>query len=121
MDSSHHHPGSGLSARAGLGPGTGRRLRLIPRTDATIVRKFDALEATYSSHHSQVLLSLDALEVELESVDLAEARGAHEQISFIRVGLRCLSDAVGELQAHVTQLARETSNDPGPDSPRRPA
>jgi hypothetical protein len=117
MDTSRQHPVNDAAHDPRACRGPGRRLRLVPRSDAAIVRQVDALDAAYSSHHGQLLRFLDALDDELVGLDPSNSRGAHEQISFIRVGLRCLADAIGELQAHANHLA----NDSGTDAPADPA
>lgn len=90
---------------------TDQRLRLIRRPDGPILRDVDTIEAAYSTHHSQLLDSLHALEADLAQADQG-GHAAYEQISFIRVGLRCLADAVAELHANLDGLAIDPDDDP---------
>jgi hypothetical protein len=67
-----------------------------------------AVEAIVSRHQGELLRSLEDLEAELGDAHMSVA-AAYEQIAFIRVGLRCLADAVAELQA---TLADQAGRDP---------
>lgn len=88
-------------------------LRVVRRADSRLVRQLDTIESAFSAHHEQLLTSLDALESELTQVS-ESGRGAQEQIAFLRVGLRCLADALGELHANLADLATGDSTDEQP-------
>jgi hypothetical protein len=59
----------------------------------------DRLEIDFAAVYESLLTGLAAIEVKIAERDTTAARATLEQISFARVGLRCIADAVGELAA----------------------
>jgi hypothetical protein len=95
----------------------GPRLRLIRRPESVLIRWLDAVEAAYAGQTEQLLHPLEALEAALPDDPSTSARQALEQIAFIRVGLKCIADAIGELSANLTELTTAEDGD-GPQPPR---
>jgi hypothetical protein len=82
------------------GPTPDRRLRLVSGQELPQLRCLvEAVEATYAGWNVDMLRSLADVEAALVGADQMIATAMQEQIAFIRVGLRCLADAIGELQS----------------------
>ena len=78
-----------------------RRNRPAPSgPEISLAQLVAGVEEAFSVRHGVMLERLREIESAIESRTDGLARGVREQVAFIRVGLRCIADAVGELDAH---------------------
>jgi hypothetical protein len=64
----------------------------------------EQVEADFAHRHHALLQRVGRLEDAVETRDGPAAQGLREQAAFVRVGLRCIADAIGELAAHASDL-----------------
>lgn len=105
--------GRGVSAES-------RRLRLIPGPPPSeLTTLVSGVEEAFSFKQAVLLERLEDLEGAISGHGVA-AEGALEQTAFLRVGLRCLTDAIGELAVQVEGLDRAPAHPSrsGPPTPR---
>src|SRR3954454_1755778 len=79
-------------------------LRLLVGTEDQLRHEVEGLQAAFASSHHQLADWLERVEATLHGHTADAARAAMEELSFIRVGLRCIADAIGELDANVSAL-----------------
>ena len=70
------------------------------RSAAALYTEVALLESAFVAERAELLLCLGANECAVDGVEPDARRGIAEQVAFIRVGLRCIADAIGELAAH---------------------
>jgi hypothetical protein len=64
----------------------------------------EGVEDAFSLRHRLMVERLVEVETATDGTMDETALGVREQVAFIRVALRCIADAIGELAAHATAL-----------------
>lgn len=63
-----------------------------------------SVEGEFATAYEGLVDRLGKVEAEIAEPDRGPGREALEQIAFVRVGLRCIADAIGELAAVAVEL-----------------
>ena len=96
------------------------RLRLITPPNSPLSSLVGGIEGEFAASHRAMLARLSRLEAALAGPRAVDIAGAQEQIAFVRVGFRCIADAIGELAEHASRLDVDGGQRPVP-SDRGPA
>ena len=87
---------------------TPRRLTLVAgASPGPLEGAVAELERTFCEWQPTIVEWLAEVEARTPDGDVPAVHAVHEQAAFIRVGLSCICDAIGELASHVTTLDRD--------------
>jgi hypothetical protein len=90
-------------------------LRLVQsRCVSRVAELVDGVEEAFSVCHALLLERLAELEAGIDAAVPRATAGAPEQIAFVRVGLRCIADAIGELAALAEDVERAVGTEQEP-------